>query len=387
MSTPSRFSRFAFAHIGEAACLAGLFCAPSAMSTALHAQQLSVEKVWEVGSIDGPAETIWSRISDAAIFAGHVYVADIEIPAVRRFNMQGVYRGDVGRQGQGPGEFVRPASLTVTRDTLRAYDVMQNRWTLVDKGGTHIRTTRPVAGGRFFRRVWRSRNGLLVGETSLVSTRLPSQSISSHFIVAWDSTSPPDTIAEIPGNPFWTKRRGLDSLVMVTTNTLGADGGAWVLGDSALVVVNGVTSRATIFALESTGLRKVVDQALPGRRRRLDERDRQTAIDWYYWRVGIDSSDSTIEEFVLPEWWSAWTAVRSDEAGKVWIRRGGASYVDRSAGEVWLRWVPPSTDFRELRLPPGVEAIQFGEGHVVGVRRDSLGVEYLALYRIQDGST
>jgi hypothetical protein len=36
----------------------------------------------------------------------------------------------------------------------------------------------------------------------------------------------------------------------------------------------------------------------------------------------------------------------------------------------------------EFELPPGVESLQFREGHMVGMRRGEFGVQYLVLYRI-----
>lgn len=353
------------------------------LAAAAQAQQLAVKEIWEIGGVDAPPETAWGRVSDAAILAGRVYVADIVASEIRTFSLDAGYEGKVGGLGRGPGEFVRPSTVTDVLDTLVVYDVMQDRWSLFDSSGRHLRTTPVGSPGMVFQRVWPARGGWRIGVTALRGARRPSESLSEHYILAWDSITGPDTIAVFEGNPFWTKRTGLDSLVMVTRNTLGADGGAWVLGDSVLVVVNGVDSRAVLYAIGSSGLRLLREQDLPGERQPLSDRDRQRAVEWYYWRTGVDPSESTIEEFVIvAARWPAWSLVRGDNLGDIWLRRGGPQRVDRSAGEVWVRWSLTSNEFQELHVPAGVEVLQFGQGYAVGVRRDDLGVEKLVLFGI-----
>lgn len=58
--------------------------------------------------------------SIAAIWAtdDRIYVADYRVPAIRVFDIDGVYIMDIGRQGEGPGEYQGPNSVVICSDGL-----------------------------------------------------------------------------------------------------------------------------------------------------------------------------------------------------------------------------------------------------------------------------
>ena len=45
-----------------------------------------------------------------------LFVVDVQIPVVRVYNRDGDHLFDVGREGQGPGEFTRPTGVAVRRN-------------------------------------------------------------------------------------------------------------------------------------------------------------------------------------------------------------------------------------------------------------------------------
>ncbi len=65
--------------------------------------------------------SIWATDDD-------IYVVDAGVPAVRVYDRDGSYRHDIGRRGQGPGEYVRPHRISVGPD---------GRIFLVDRGGAN----------------------------------------------------------------------------------------------------------------------------------------------------------------------------------------------------------------------------------------------------------
>lgn len=352
--------------------------------TQVSAQQLRVEMVWEIGEINGPPQIIWERISDAVIFNDRVIASDLAMAEVRAYSLSGGFIGLLGGPGPGPEEFGAPHTMLIVRDTLFVYDGGYDRWVLFDRDGNHVRTARPEIPQKvsFYQRIWIGRHGFRVGETHLVGRRLPSECDSTHLTIAWRPFGQTDTLASIPGNPYWIDSASLNSLVMHTVENLGPSGGTWVMGDSLLVLVDGVGSEGSLFLLTEDGLEEVRQRSLPGTRQRLTEADREAAANAYFRKYDVDPAHTSIRRFVLPEYWSAWTRVRGDEKGGVWLRRGGPELVDPSRGEQWVRWDLADDEFRELDMPPGVEILQFGEGHAVGLRRDEWGVEYLVLYRI-----
>ena len=358
-----------------------LHCLPK---TPGSAQELSLERIWEIGSIEGPDETIWQRISDAGILGGRVYVADIELSEVRAFSLQGEYLGLVGGPGQGPLEFARPLSMQVVHDTLRIYDKGLQRWVILDEAGNHVRTERPDVPPRsnFLKRIWRAKHDWWVGETSLIGRRLPSDCDTTHLTITWRSFDQTDTLSSISGNPLWLRVERSGALVMHTVDNIGPSGGTWVLGDSLLVLVDGALSTAEIWAADPDGWRLVLERSLNGERSQVTDVDKGLIEADYYRRHGLVPEETTIQGFRVPEQWAAWTRVRGDGQGSVWIRRGGGELFDPGRGERWVRWTLEDNGFSEIEAPPGVEILQFGEGHAVGLRRDDLGVEYLLLFRI-----
>jgi hypothetical protein len=77
--------------------------------------------------------------------------------------------------------------------------------------------------------------------------------------------------------------------------------------------------------------------------------------------------------------------VLGDDEENVWIRQGGVWNVDPSAGERWLRLSLQDGSMTGIELPPGVEALRFREGHLVGSGRPSTESSVLVRYRLVGG--
>jgi hypothetical protein len=59
-----------------------------------------------IGSLDGAEEEIFGRITGVAIGPERtVYVADEQVPVIRQFAADGSWIRNIGRQGEGPGEY------------------------------------------------------------------------------------------------------------------------------------------------------------------------------------------------------------------------------------------------------------------------------------------
>jgi hypothetical protein len=64
-----------------------------------------VEEI-RIGSVDGSEEYTFGRITGVAIGPeGSVYVGDDQIPVIRQFRSDGTWFRNIGRKGQGPGEY------------------------------------------------------------------------------------------------------------------------------------------------------------------------------------------------------------------------------------------------------------------------------------------
>ena len=84
----------------------------------------SVEPVFSLGGAEARDTTeefgqIRSVVADGD---GQIYVADRILSTVRQFGAQGSFVRTIGREGQGPGEYRRPAGLGLLGDTLLVVD-------------------------------------------------------------------------------------------------------------------------------------------------------------------------------------------------------------------------------------------------------------------------
>jgi len=79
--------------------------------------ELRVVEELRLGSLDGPEESSFGYVDAIAVAPdGTLYVADVQVPAVRVFDPAGTYLGDLGRKGEGPGEYIAIRGITALLD-------------------------------------------------------------------------------------------------------------------------------------------------------------------------------------------------------------------------------------------------------------------------------
>jgi hypothetical protein len=66
-----------------------------------------------IGSVDGPDEQLIGRASSIYADDERIYVGDGDAVTVRVYDREGTWLFNVGRRGEGPGEFSRPRSISV----------------------------------------------------------------------------------------------------------------------------------------------------------------------------------------------------------------------------------------------------------------------------------
>ncbi len=79
----------------------------------------------EIGALHGPPEYGFGRVSYLAVDAGgSIYAYDDQVPALRKYDPDGVYVRTLGGEGSGPGEYRRIEGLGDCPDgTIAAWDV------------------------------------------------------------------------------------------------------------------------------------------------------------------------------------------------------------------------------------------------------------------------
>lgn len=99
---------------------------PSAIVAATPPQECAHELIEEmrIGSLGGTTEYSFSDINSIAVAqSGAIYVDDSHPPSIRRFDPDGRFVRWIGREGEGPGEFLSIAGISVLPDgRLAAWD-------------------------------------------------------------------------------------------------------------------------------------------------------------------------------------------------------------------------------------------------------------------------
>lgn len=104
-----------------------------------------------IGEMEGADEYTFGRIRGLAVSeAGVIWVVDSQVPVIRRYDPEGRYLGDVGRGGQGPGEYgdrvegIQP----YPGGRMAIYDPRNARITVYDTSGAYVES-HPVQAGLY----------------------------------------------------------------------------------------------------------------------------------------------------------------------------------------------------------------------------------------------
>ena len=118
-----------------------------------------LEEDLSIGVVEGPEALTFASISGIWPLSDKVLVADSRLPAVRAFDLDGNYLFDVGRPGQGPGEYEMAGAVVGLPDgriavfdgsKLLVYDaqgVYMEQWASQEGGGMRFMGPGMVAVG------------------------------------------------------------------------------------------------------------------------------------------------------------------------------------------------------------------------------------------------
>ena len=96
----------------------------------------SLEEELTIGEAEGREEYMFSQIRSIAVDkAGRVYVLDSREAQVKVFDQNGTYVRSIGKRGQGPGEFTRPLSISITGQNEIVVDDFTSRLVLFSLEG------------------------------------------------------------------------------------------------------------------------------------------------------------------------------------------------------------------------------------------------------------
>ena len=321
------------------------------------------------------------RVAEIVVGDDGVWVLDIGQPKLFWFDHTGRLVVEYGRQGSGPGEFLLPGGLHVD-SVVMVVDPRQQRMVRFALDGEHLetRTVRgPAVDGMNvpMGQLAILRNGVIA--TATVGWYSYGQNAVSnpfnHVLLRYPGVAAADTIATYHfGNARWQTASSMG----VFDPRLGT-GGAWaVMGDTTIVVADGVTGSVVLFTarsaeppanlgdIEAWFAMDTISLGISGRPvSRSDrasaeanlrrERDLPARIDIDGW----------------PEHWSVATHVLVADDGKVWARQ-----VVRDDGrQHWTVADRHSPERLRFVLPERFRLLAVARGKLYGVAVDEFDVQ------------
>jgi hypothetical protein len=353
----------------------------------------TIETAWHLA--DTPSVVIGSEADSMTQFgrvravtrlsSGRIVVAEGSTDQLRYFDPRGGFERTVGRHGAGPGEFDFVDWIgALPGDSLLVLDANNYRFALFDSAGTLVSST-PVPGQRVeFRAV--------LDDGTLLSSRLA-------------TTDGPVVLGLRTFTTVWT-RVGRDLRILDTLGT-GPAGDGYVFecgqpnGEQGICNWDPFFARIESFAAWNDRLFvgdggryeiTVIDTA--GRRfrsiRRAVEPRRVTAealasqreqrLAFYLDEDRRRAAERTYTEIPVPETMPAYSRLIADREGNLWVEEYRVTTSDP------LQWTVFDTAGRmlgTLNVPTSLSIAEIHGDAVIGVARDSLGVEQIRAYPIR----
>ncbi|HUG39446.1 MAG TPA: hypothetical protein VMM12_03120 [Longimicrobiales bacterium] len=310
-----------------------------------------------------------SRLQDATIA-----VADGGSGEIRLFSPNGVYIRAMGGAGDGPGEFSSlRILLRLPGDSLLGYQLGGHRFVIFSPDGGHFRTGQLQGPPSVVAVESVLGDGSWIG--TVVQTGAAAQGISRPvlYLLRYASNGTLlDTVATAYGSERVMVQQGAAAttqLIPFGRNTLRAAAGSYV-------IVMDTHEPRLLYYRPDGGLAKVVTwQAEPAR------------VSGSEWQDYIDSVSSgspasqalvrrrLLEQLPRPERFPLASDLAIDRADNVWIKR--------FASDEWVVFDGSGKLRGKLRLPPRFLPSDIGHDYILGIGRDSLDAEYVALYELQ----
>lgn len=330
------------------------------------------------------------RLSD-----GTIAISSYSTNDIRLFSPEGALVGRIGRSGRGPGEFMTLGGFEqLPGDTLLAIDFGRLALMAFTRAG-ELAWQRALDTGSCLWMVesWAARLRLPDGTFLLVceqddvwdrilagETRPNQLDRSTALVLHFGEAGVPDTIARLPGReyavidgpgatyPPWgrTVAHSLtpDGLLIGTQDSF--DVRRYTTHGRLVARIRAPIPDLTVTSDDMGRLRR----AMLGRVRG-DTAGAARAI------------DVRLATLPRPAARAAHGRVLYDDAGRIWISE---AYHPLEPPVRWAVLLPDERRLVHLVVPPRFEIYEAGEDWVLGRWRDELGVEYVRLYALQQGS-
>ncbi len=348
--------------------------------------RIGTDPILTIGEVSGDLDYILERVSHALrLEDGTIVVADRGPKQLRLFDAAGVFLRNLGRSGEGPGEFAMLSEVWARGDTILASDSFQSRVSVFGRGGDVLETIRvEVAQGRGGYRSPHTQfadaailvlnppsGGVRLGDGDVIPGavwRLDRYSRAGRFMneIVYVQESPrwEHGITGLPPGLYLPFSLGLPLFAASGNHVYAAEG-----------------TEAGIQRWKSDGeLSHVFRWSVQERRVSRDDRRR--------WREANSAAPQGynpaawaryVQEIPFPERMPLFQRLLADAEGNVWAERFSPSWEEDTA---WYVFNDEGVWLGEVAAPPGLHIFEIGADHVLGLRRDELGVPFVVLFAL-----
>ena len=305
-----------------------------------------------------------------------VYLTDGTLDGVAVLAPDLTLEREVGRKGEGPGEFEWPATIQILADdSLYVFDGRLFRVTVFEPQALTVAYTITVDPAGYPWGLWMiPGRGGYVGARSLPfsveQTQADHGRFDAVFVLGADGKMESDSILAIPAaQPLIVRSAGS---VMVGAHPFGAESFLTLLGDDRLVYANSRVPTVTLLDLAGT-VQESFDVPAPAvpvstaELRAAVEREEQEAF------------VRTLEEGA-PYTWPALTGLVVDDEMRIWV---GARSESRRDEWVWSAYTRAGNRVGSVVLPAGFKLHAVRDGRLFGVATDELDVPQVQVYRLR----
>lgn len=286
-----------------------------------------------IGAVTGDPSVTFGMITGLAVDPeGRIYVADHQVPAIKRFGPDGELLDQIGRSGEGPGEYEQPLDLlTLPGGALALWDFGNRRINLYELDGEFLDSyTVPTSSLIAGRMLYADTAGHLYVRTGL----RPRDAGSRHGLIELSADGGVVDTLHLPD-------RNPDGAYHFERETLWT----WtpfrqlVVGENR--IRDGPTYRFTI--RDEGGSDVVVSRSVEPVE--LTGEERSEWSDHAAWRERrAQRRDRRVDFPDLPEVKPAFKALQVDEEGRIWVQRyvasekSGAPRATDDTGEPAITW-------------------------------------------------
>ncbi len=356
---------------------AGIFVAENTADARGGDWRLGADPILEIGRIEGEGPEVFGSIRNAIWMpTGDIAVADGRAREIRIFSEHGRHLRTFGRTGEGPGEFSQLWLIGLFRgDSIAAIDNLGGRMSIFTADGSFTRSFNlPRLSGASAPNVvgWLNDGTLAIRALS----RSPTQDTRKESTVRLYTVSLTGELSQELGE-FMDRRLGRNGM------GLGFAGHAeFATGDS--LIWYGQSDRVELVARDRRGtIVRIV---------RLDRKphavtDAEIAEAREVVEKSLAGSQSITAQRIRNTEFSGTHPVHGrffvDRVGRLWVEGYRSDLLTTDDPREWDIFDPDGRLAGYLAVPSGLRVQQAREDLLLGVYADSVGVDRLRVYRLQ----